>query len=174
MIYFKIQIDDHQRPPFLSRILLILKSLLMSIFQNVLIPTDFSPAAWNAVKYAVELGTRHNSSLTLLHVFPPIGSFSALETSHGGSDYMSIDVLKNEMDSFIQSLNRSHELSIQSAIVGGEVTNQILTFIQQHDFDLVIIGVNSHGMDNYPGSHTADILQSSGHPVLVVPNAISA
>jgi universal stress protein A len=40
-------------------------------FTHVLVPTDFSEPAHQALQYAIEEATLHHAKLTLLHVLPP-------------------------------------------------------------------------------------------------------
>src|ERR1700751_2788397 len=45
---------------------------------TILVPTDFSPAADNAVEYAVELAKHFNARIILVHAFSfPVASYEA-------------------------------------------------------------------------------------------------
>ena len=54
--------------------------------------------------------------------------------------------------------------------MGGWVDIEILDYINKNNFDLVIMGVNSNGLDNRPGSHISKIIEKANAPVLVIPN----
>ena len=40
-------------------------------FKHLLVPTDFSEPANNALRYAIEEAALHQAKITLLHVLPP-------------------------------------------------------------------------------------------------------
>lgn len=72
-----------------------------------------------------------------------------------------------------QDLNADNKVKINNHVVSGNIENQLLEFANQHTYDLVIVGVNSTGDDNSPGSHTTKLIEKSTTPVLVIPNNYS-
>ncbi|MEQ8583219.1 MAG: universal stress protein [Marinoscillum sp.] len=135
----------------------------MNLFHQILIPTDFSQAAWHAVQLGLQLIAPENSRLTLLHVFPS----GPLDKNR---DIRLMEGLRKQMDDFCLTLERSQKTKIQPVILGGEVRGEVLRFIQENAFDLIILGVNSNGVDNEPGSHIANIITQANAPVMVMPN----
>jgi len=67
-------------------------------------------------------------------------------------------------------LRTDENTKINNLVVPGNIEKELMNFVSQHSFDLVIVGVNSTGEDNSPGSHTAKLIEESGTPVLVIPN----
>ena len=145
----------------------------MSPFQNILIPTDFSQAAWRAVQMGLTLANDKDSRVILLHVFPSAAKFS---TSNHVSleDEKQVDSLREQMNDFCNSLQESSKATIVPQILRGKVEQEILRYIDKYAFDMVILGVNSNGVDNHPGSHLANIIESANAPVLVVPNYLES
>jgi len=74
------------------------------------------------------------------------------------------------MNELSKDLIEENKVTIQNFVLPGNVADTMLKFIREHTYDLVILGVNSHGSDNEMGSHTSLILQKCGVPVLIVPN----
>lgn len=142
----------------------------MQAFKNILIPTDFSSAAWNAVQLGANLAKSGYTEITLLHVFPSSARFDSRKGELDIQDLNAIDDIKLQMDVFCVDLHSQYKVVFHPVILGGAVQEEICQYIKENDFDLVIIGVNSNGVDNKPGSHTSEIIENSHTPVMVAPN----
>ena len=75
------------------------------------------------------------------------------------------------MQKMSDEISQEKGLEISSVVLSGKVESQLLTFVGEHQFDLVIMGVNSNGEDDNPGSHTLKIIEQSSTPLLIVPNS---
>lgn len=69
-----------------------------------------------------------------------------------------------------EDLRKDDKTKINNLVVSGNIEQQLLDFATKHSYDLVIVGVNSSGEDNSPGSHTTKLIEESDTPVLVIPN----
>lgn len=144
------------------------------MISKILIPTDFSPAAWQAVQYGLSLAHKHEADITLLHVYPSQNKYmSWLKTSQSENPEV-VKELDERMRSFTDSLESQNGTLIDYHVTTGSVTNEILNFAQQNKFDLIIIGANSGSAHNQPGSNTAEIIRNAGFPVLVIPGIKTA
>ena len=74
------------------------------------------------------------------------------------------------MTKLSEDLRKSEKTKINNLVLPGNIEQQLLDFVTKNSFDLVIVGVNSSGEDNSPGSHTAKLIEESDTPVLVIPN----
>lgn len=142
----------------------------MQKFKNILIPTDFSNAAWNAVQLGLELTNAQVVSITLLHVFPSAAKFNSTKPELGAKELHTIERIKGQMDTLCADFTKGRNINLQPIILGGSVEEEIMECLRENEFDLIIMGVNSNGQDNEPGSHTAMIIANCQIPVLVVPN----
>ena len=70
-------------------------------------------------------------------------------------------------------LKADRNTKINNLVVSGNIEKELINFANQQAYDLVIVGVNSTGEDNSPGSHTAKLIEKSSTPVLVIPNNYS-
>ncbi|MEQ8548376.1 MAG: universal stress protein [Cyclobacteriaceae bacterium] len=138
----------------------------MRILKKILISTDFSPAAWRSVKMGLDFSTSRHVCITLLHVYPS----KKADDFGTDTDQRNISDLKREMQRFCAEIEETVDACIEPVLLVGDVNKEIIEFIKKEPYDLVIIGVNSNGSNNDPGSHTAEIIKSSTVPVLVVPN----
>lgn len=143
----------------------------MHSFQNILIPTDFSQAAWNAVQMGLALADKKQSKLILLHVFPSAAKFGA-DKKTSREDEQLLKSLQKQMDEFCLSLQKNSTVTIIPVILEGKVEKEILGYVEHNEFDVVILGVNSNGSDNLPGSHISQIIEHANAPVMVIPNHI--
>jgi len=136
------------------------------VISSILIPTDFSPASWKATKVGLELSRLNkNVTLSILHVYP----VSKRSKKIGDSQSLLQDV-KERMNKLTKDLTDHSEEIIKNVVLSGDVEDTLLTFIKEHSFDLVIVGVNSNGLNNEIGSHTVSMIEKSGIPILIVPN----
>jgi nucleotide-binding universal stress UspA family protein len=145
----------------------------MSSFKNILVPTDFSSAAWHAVQISLGLVADSHSRITLLHVFPYSAKFDRRKGHLKDQDLEALELIKKQMDDFCLELGGKTKAVIASEVIAGGVESEILKFIANDHFDLIVMGVNSNGLDNYPGSHVTNIIEKAISPVLVVPNTQS-
>ncbi len=138
------------------------------MFTHILIPTDFSPAAWKAVEVGLSLSDQYKCEISILHIYPVASRF----TKEGGHDDLmpKLDEVKEHMTKLSEDLRKSEKTKINNLVLPGNIEQQLLDFVTKHSFDLVIVGVNSSGEDNSPGSHTAKLIEESDTPVLVIPN----
>lgn len=140
---------------------------MIKVFRSILIPTDFSPAAWNAMLVGLELGKAYGSSLTILHVFP---------TGNGSEDTMEFKIedqlikVKANMEKIGKGLTEENNQRMTNVVISGNVRKELQAFVDAHNFDLVIMGSNSSGSHNKPGTHTMNMIEHSKTPILVVPN----
>ncbi|MEQ8337560.1 MAG: universal stress protein [Cyclobacteriaceae bacterium] len=139
-------------------------------FKRILIPTDFSPAAWNAINMAIDMCCGEKASITLLHVYPSSAKFDNRTKSLDSELNSDLKGLEQRMTTFSRELSKGKDLEIDSVILSGWVDEEILSFIQKNDFDLVIMGINSNGLDNRPGSHITQMIEKTSTPLMVIPN----
>ena len=144
----------------------ILNSIL--VISQILIPTDFSPASWRAMKMGMELASVNEACLDLLHVVPTVSRYSKDKRHQHLPE--KLEEVQQRMDDLSKELTNGVPIPIQNHVLPGSVTETMLSFIMGISYDLVILGVNSHGADNEIGSHTSSIIEKCDVPVLVVPN----
>jgi len=141
--------------------------------KTILIPTDFSANANNALEYAAEISHHAGAALLLLHVYTPIVSrsnvISALitdEVEDAKKEALDkLEVLKKTLESEYQGISCKTRISV------GESVEEILNTALEINADLIIMG--TLGASNLArtlfGSNTASVIESSPCPVLCVP-----
>lgn len=136
------------------------------MISSILIPTDFSPASWNAMQVALEMSRLNDAvKLSILHVYP-----LAKKGRKSPETNPVLEEVKDRMNKLAKNLTDHSEEIIRNVVLSGNVEDTLLKFIKENQFDLVIVGVNSNGANNEIGSHTVSVIEKSGVPVMIVPN----
>ncbi len=130
--------------------------------------TDFSPASWNAIQMGLEMTRDNDAKLSILHVYPLTSRF--LDEKKQSELSPKLQEVRFRMNQLTEKVFDKLTDKIENVVLSGNVEETMLQFIREHDFDLVIIGINSNGCDNEVGSHTLSLLRKSNIPVMIVPN----
>ena len=145
----------------------------MIAIRKILAPTDFSPHAETAVRYACGLAERLGSELHLLHVLS--------EVVPAGPDPMFTPVMPPEYymeseeqsrESLAQSLDPSwgEPPIVRTAVVWSSSVEGIVDYARDHEVDLVVIA--THGRTGLShvllGSVAERIVREAPCPVLTI------
>ncbi len=145
--------------------------------RRILVPTDFSDNAWNAIRYALELFKNEKCTFYLLHV-NPIPPYSAA----GSSVRTTTAVLKDAMikDSkvglkkLVQQIkaysdNRNH--TFVSTALYDYFVDTVKREVQDKKIDLIVMGTKgASGLKRVTvGSNTGDVITKVKCPLLAVP-----
>ena len=140
--------------------------------KNILVPTDFSTQAENALKIAAKMATENDGTVHMIHsVEVPLhlantGDSTALPEA--------IYFIKLAEKKFSELLEKPflQNVSVQESIGHGEIYDDIQKILDRHDIDLIIMG--SHGSSGFRemfiGSNTEKVVRTSSVPVLVIKN----
>ena len=141
--------------------------------KRILVPTDFSEQAENALKVAAQMAKKNGSEIYVLNSLElPTHLASSGST---GAMPESLFFIKLAEKHFEELLKKPYlqGLLIHEAIIGhGEVYNDVSEVVNEKDIDLIIMG--SHGingfMEMFIGSNTEKVVRTSKTPVLVIKN----
>lgn len=142
------------------------------MISSILIPTDFSPASWNATQIGLELSRLNDETiLSFLHIYPLSARYSQKDLQVISKQ--KLNEVEKRMDHLSTGLMDHPEKRIRNMVLSGNVEETMLRFMRENEFDLVILGINSNGRNNEIGSHTVSVIKESGIPVMIVPNRIA-
>ncbi|WP_103069430.1 universal stress protein [Aquimarina sediminis] len=146
--------------------------------RKILIPTDFSENAMNALRYAVELFKYERSDFFILHAYSDEvydhndlvsrDVFEELkETTHKKSDAALEDIL---MSLHEISPNPRHQYKILSKF--GSLIDEANDLVDKENIDLVIMGTKGETDDRKLtfGSNTLQVLKYVKCPLLAIPS----
>jgi nucleotide-binding universal stress UspA family protein len=140
--------------------------------KRILVPTDFSEQAENALKIAVQLAKKNNGEVFVIHTLEmPLHLASSGDT---GSLPESLFFIKLAEKRFSE-LRKSPYLDgivLNEAIGRNEIYEDIEEAAEKNNIDLIIMGSNgaSGFKEMFVGSNTEKVVRTSKTPVLVVKN----
>jgi nucleotide-binding universal stress UspA family protein len=140
---------------------------------RILIATDGSLAANEAVTVGLDLAAEQTAAATVVHVVPAIdvlpwsgiGVPSALPHKIGESDRKPLEDAER--------LAEQRGVTISTEVLVGEPVDEIVAFADSHDVDLIVVGSRGHGAfaSALLGSVSLGVLHETRRPVLVVRDA---
>lgn len=140
---------------------------------TILIATDGSPEAREAVDYGLELAAGENADVVLLQVIPPI-DWTLLDR---GAVIRPIPEEVARRRSFALEeaarLAASHGIPVVAEVLTGDPADEIVAYADNHDIDLIVVGSRGRGTlaSTLLGSVSHAVLQEARRPVLVVRGA---
>lgn len=145
---------------------------------NILIPTDFSRNAWQAVQYALVLFKNHQCNIHLINAFEFSDGMSFfINPEPGDEDYETAkaeaeDNLAKVLDMMaLKPVNQNmHKVSCQA--ICGEPLEVIKEYLTKHPIDMLIMGTQgtSNTSEAVYGSLAVNVMEKVREcPVMVVP-----
>lgn len=143
------------------------------VMKRILVPTDFSKCADNALNLAVRIATLLPADITLVHTVESVTEFYI--------DYMGVQKEQEEellseartkLRLLEQSIRETEHITINAQLYTGSKKENILTAITDTHADLVVMGTmgTAGGIGSRIwGSKTASITGDSVVPVIAVP-----
>ena len=114
----------------------------MKPFQKILVPTDFSPHADEALQVAADLCKRYAASLTLVYVYEPVSY--ALPEGYALYTPTQLDGMFAEFDARLASAKTAAEKAgvgrVDTKRLQGLVPGEICEFAGKGAFDLIVTG----------------------------------
>lgn len=146
--------------------------------KRVLIPTDFSDNAWNAVQYALALFKEEDCTFYLLNTYTPAiahSRFMAASFEDGlltnAAHECSLNGLEKLLERITDNYNNSkHQFKTISSF--SLLIDEVLETVAEHDIDLVLLGTKgASGLEEvFMGSNTVRIIKAVKNcPVLAIP-----
>lgn len=144
--------------------------------RTILIPTDFSPCALNACKYAVELAEITKSKLVFYNSY---FYTTPLARPEAYFDTLQLENVKEEADRQLNDLvktlllkEKDIEFELDHSMSIGNISGEINAAVEKYRASLIVMG--THGVSGtiqkvFIGSNAATMVAESKIPVIVVP-----
>lgn len=140
--------------------------------KNILVPTDFSQNATNAVDFSVQSSKILQAKITLLHAFELTGN---MYTDYMGVNREFTQSMLNEVHHKLTQLKSSIEekegIIVDTAVYKSTVTQSILQVTSDKNIDFIVMGtLGASGIkEKLWGSETGSIIGKTKVPVIAVP-----
>ena len=140
---------------------------------HILLPTDFSDVAENALQTAIAISKRQKATLTLLHV---VEQGYLLATPESGG--MALDMLrpleasaKGRLNEITTSIRAEHEIDVKFIVVVGHPAFEICRWAAEQKIALIVMG--THGASGlrefFIGSNAYSVVKHSPCPIMTIP-----
>jgi len=139
--------------------------------KKILVPTDFSDAAYNAILHAIFHAKSTGASLTIVHAYlmPPTGTAVMVDITEmlRKNAEEGLDQLKETVD----ALEAAQGVDIKYKAKHGTVTDVLQRMTEEKNIDLVIMGTQGASgiTEKFLGSNAAAAARNLKVPVLAIP-----
>jgi nucleotide-binding universal stress UspA family protein len=142
------------------------------MISKILIPTDFSIVANNALQYAIQLAQKTNADIHILHV----KNIPIMDNSFPSNIYQTYmqeveDFTKKSFENLNEKFLKNTNLNFKTHTTFGFINDEIQEFANVNEIDLIVLGtIGASGLQELlVGSNAASVVAESKVPVLVVP-----
>ncbi len=144
--------------------------------KTILVPTDFSTNADNALKFAIGLAEKENAEIIILNAWEisypiteiPVGTDTIAEKMSEAE----INAIK-QLNRLCAGINAAANVKLVKMSKRGSVVDTVFDTVNEEAVDLVIMGTKgASGLKEiFIGSNTARVIQKVSCPIIAVPEA---
>ena len=137
---------------------------------KILVATDGSDSAAEAVEFGIDLAAEHEAELILVHVVPAMDIVPASGFGIGGAFPHEPSLEDRELLEDAAVRAQAYGIVATTALLTGDTVDEIVAYADSHDVDLIVVGSRGHGAiaNALLGSVSRGVLAESKRPVMVV------
>ena len=143
--------------------------------EYILVPTDFSKNAFNALEYAIDVAKLFDAKIMVLHTYEtPSGGASSLKNiSYKIKEFAEEDIVRLHNTIVKRGLNSIVPIEFDN--LNTDIVSGIRNMVETNDIGLVIMGTaGASGLKElFLGSNTSEVIKSISCPVIAVPQNAS-
>ncbi|MEZ4803346.1 MAG: universal stress protein [Gelidibacter sp.] len=141
--------------------------------KKILVPTDFSKEAENALKVAAQLAKRHDCEIYLLHMLEiPFQEIDALSHHSALPEAMFFMKLAHKRFEEVMASDYLDGITVHETVKAESNFSSVIDVCHEHGVDMIVMG--SHGASGFKemfvGSNAEKVVRTSDIPVLVIKN----
>lgn len=139
---------------------------------KILVPTDFSKTADNALQYAIKFFNKPDSTFILYHSFMPFESGFYSHKKSEEENNREESELKNTLKQIAHNFSlKNVKADIEIFVDRGIGESNILRYARDHKIELIVMGTTgATGLkEKLVGTVTADVMNKSDCPVIGIP-----
>ena len=140
------------------------------LYKKIMVATDGSEQNKKAISYGIEFAKLSGAKLYVVYVVDT-AAFASIPMDAGWE--MMYELLETEgkdASDRVVELGEAQGLEIESTVLEGHPSNEIIEFAEGNDIDMIVIGtLGKSGLDRFLlGSVAEKVTRNSKVPVLVV------
>jgi nucleotide-binding universal stress UspA family protein len=139
--------------------------------KNIVVPTDYSESASNALHYAAAIAKAVKGRVILLHAFPyPIVTDLPPDVLQQFVDETIADHL-GRLNEIKKSIEKQYGIEVACKAEAGSVVHNLLEVMKNEKGDLAVMGLRGENptLNVIMGSNTTEVLRRGKTPLLIVP-----
>ena len=140
--------------------------------KRILVPTDFSDTANNALQFAADLAKKNNAEIVLLHVYhvPVIDVYTSATYIEEMQKEQEKESLQ-KLDAIVTELTKGGIIA-DSISKPGFLADEIELIEEKEEVDFIVMGTTgaSGALASLIGSNAARAIEKSTVPIMVVPH----
>ncbi|MEL7001968.1 MAG: universal stress protein [Bacteroidota bacterium] len=143
---------------------------------KILCPLDFSETSLNAIEFAVEIGKKFHSTITLFHVFTEQDFNRVVGREHVGKSFKELlGVATGKLKVMTDDINERCKPEgidhCEYKIELGELIDSLATTMENDHYDLIVMGTTGISRTNgiFFGSNTEEVIDKVKKPILCIP-----
>ena len=157
--------------------------------KRILVAKDLSRGSSNVVRYALELGSKFDAEIHVLHVMPTVDHavLNMVAISMGPDKLAELNAMnekelgektRQQLNAILEEETRQGDVQLstppQIEVHHGEAAPMILDVAERLDADMIILGSHTNGKLHYAflGSVAENILLKTHRSVVIVPPGV--
>lgn len=142
----------------------------MSNNNTILVPTDFSEVAQNALGHALKVADLYKNEITLLTIIDDGGILGSIFSGSNDKNELVKEALNTRLDKAIEEAHIQYpNIKINKLIEQGKIYKVIAEVAEVGHYDSIIMGTNgASGMQQITGSNASRVINYANVPVVVV------
>lgn len=142
------------------------------MISKILIPTDFSEVANNALQYAIQLAKKTQAEIHILYV----KNIPIMDNSFPNNVYQTYmiemdEFTKKSFEDLTSKFLKNAEVKFKTHTAFGFIQDEIQDFSEKNEIDLIVLGTTGASgiQEILIGSNAASVAANSAIPVLIIP-----
>lgn len=153
--------------------------------KTILVTTDFSASANNAVKYATQLATALHANIKIMHAIKvPSENVMAAQVAWPLEDYGSLTAEANDrlaiLAETMSAKSEFNDKAVFKPVIDytsqvGNVVDITRNLVQEENIGMVVMGMSGAGSLSrfFLGSNSRDMIENASFPLLLIPSNVS-
>jgi len=171
LLYFGRGTETHRKNVFSYSVGSVEKK--RKIMKRILVPTNFSPTAERAFRFATDIARKTEGTVFLYHVYTPLES-DIIYTEQRSKQYdtqTETELLKRLQRLKKKVMANETDLQVYTIVGRSPIINNILGFVEDNQVELIVIGTKGASVVKkiIVGSVAVRIIEKSDIPVLLIP-----